>query len=76
MLGQGNLIRKFVVGDSSYVPAGGLARFPDGDAVGGRGGMSEQDLGAIYDYLHALDPVVNKVEYWSPAHEKRTAEVR
>ena len=31
------------------------------------GGMTEQDLGAIYDYLHALKPVANKVQYWSPA---------
>lgn len=36
------------------------------------GGMSEQDLGAIYDHLHALEPVVNKVEYWTPAEEDST----
>lgn len=31
------------------------------------GGMTAQDLGAIYDYLRTLKPVVNKVEYWTPA---------
>lgn len=28
--------------------------------------MSEADLGAIYDYLHALPPVTGKVEKWTP----------
>jgi|APTNR8051073442_1049403.scaffolds.fasta_scaffold19919_2 hypothetical protein len=28
-------------------------------------GMTEQDLGAIYDYLHTLPPVAGKVEKWS-----------
>ncbi|MBK9177711.1 MAG: c-type cytochrome [Flavobacteriales bacterium] len=27
--------------------------------------MSEEDLGAIYDYLRALDPVAGKVEKWT-----------
>lgn len=27
--------------------------------------MSEQDLGAIYDYLRSLDPVAGKVEKWT-----------
>ncbi len=31
------------------------------------GGMTEQDLGAIYDYLRSLKPVANKVQHWSPA---------
>ncbi|MBX2983831.1 MAG: c-type cytochrome [Flavobacteriales bacterium] len=73
-------IRKFKqFGDSSYVPLPVDWSAQDFQTVMPwvmYGGMSEQDLGAIYDYLHALDPVVNKVEYWSPAHEKRTAEVR
>lgn len=30
------------------------------------GGMSEQDLGAIYDYLRTLPPVATKVEHWTP----------
>lgn len=30
-------------------------------------GMNEQDLGAIYDYLHTLPPVAGKVEKWTPA---------
>jgi hypothetical protein len=30
-------------------------------------GMSEQDLGAIYDYLRTIPAVATKVEYWSPA---------
>lgn len=29
--------------------------------------MTEQDLGAIYDYLAALKPVAGKVEKWTPA---------
>jgi|SRR5436190_11815504 len=28
--------------------------------------MSEEDLGAIYDYLHALAPVAGRVEKWTP----------
>lgn len=28
--------------------------------------MSEEDLGAIYDYLRALPPVAGKVEKWTP----------
>lgn len=40
------------------------------------GGMTEQDLGAIYDYLRTVTPVATKVEYWSPADEKKTAEAR
>lgn len=39
-------------------------------------GMSEQDLGAIYDYLRTIPPAATKVQYWSPADEKKTAEVR
>lgn len=30
-------------------------------------GMSEQDLGAIYDYLRTIPPVATKVQHWSPA---------
>jgi len=30
------------------------------------GGMTEEDLGAIYTYLNSLDPIVNKVEVRSP----------
>ena len=28
--------------------------------------MSEEDLGAIYDYLRAVPPVAGKVEKWTP----------
>src|SRR5690606_12322394 len=30
------------------------------------GGMTEEDLGAIYDYLKTLKPVYNKVEKFTP----------
>lgn len=30
-------------------------------------GMTEQDLGAIYDHLRTLTPVAQKVQHWSPA---------
>lgn len=33
-------------------------------------GMTEQDLGAIYDYLHGLKPVDQVVERWQPAPKK------
>ena len=39
-------------------------------------GMSEQDLGAIYDYLRTVTPAATKVEYWSPAEGKKTAAVK
>ncbi len=40
------------------------------------GGMTEQDLGAIYDYLRTVPASATKVQYWSPAEEKKTAEVQ
>ena len=73
-------IRKFKqFGDSSYVPLPIDWKEQDFQTVMPwvmYGGMSEHDLGAMYDYLHALSPVVNKVEYWSPAEGKKTAEAR
>jgi mono/diheme cytochrome c family protein len=33
-------------------------------------GMTEQDLGAIYDYLRTLAPVQNSVERWTTPHAK------
>lgn len=56
--------------DSSYVP---LPADPTGEKYQTTmpwtmyGGMSEHDLGAIYDYLHAQPAVVNEVEFWTPA---------
>jgi len=35
-------------------------------------GMTEQDLGAIYDYLHSLKPISNKVEKWKPRAASQT----
>lgn len=64
-------IRKFKqFGDSTYTPQ--KVNWEEGDFQTTMpwtmyGGMTEQDLGAIYDYLHALKPVANKVQYWSPA---------
>jgi hypothetical protein len=29
-------------------------------------GMTEQDLGAIYDYLRSVPAVASKVQHWSP----------
>jgi hypothetical protein len=31
------------------------------------GGMTEEDLGAIYEYLHSLKPVKNSVIKFTPA---------
>lgn len=36
-------------------------------------GMSEQDLGAIYDYLRTLKPVYNKVEKFTPPKKTMAA---
>ncbi|MBZ0206444.1 MAG: cytochrome c [Flavobacteriales bacterium] len=61
--------------DSSYVPPTVDWKAQDYQTVMPwimYGGMSEQDLGAIYDHLHTLEPVVNKVEYWTPAEEDPT----
>lgn len=33
------------------------------------GGMTEEDLGAIYDYLHSLKPVKNQVVKFTPANQ-------
>ncbi len=67
-------IRKFrQFADSSYVPTAVDWKAGDMQTVMPwtmYGGMSEQDLGAIYDYLHALKPVVNRVEYWQPVATK------
>jgi hypothetical protein len=29
-------------------------------------GMSREDIGAIYDYLHTLKPIYNSVAKWAP----------
>lgn len=60
-------------GDSTYVPP--AINWEQGDFQTLMpwtmyGGMTEEDLGAIYDYLHALSPVVNEVEYWTEAPGK------
>jgi hypothetical protein len=34
-------------------------------------GMSDEDLGAIYDYLHSLPPVENRVEKFPPRVEEK-----
>jgi hypothetical protein len=68
---RATFIRKFrQFTDSSYVPAAVDWRTGDIQTVMPwtmYGGMSEQDLGAIYDHLRTLAPVRNKVQYWSPA---------
>jgi hypothetical protein len=70
-------IRKFrQFADSSYVPPSVDWKADDFQTVMPwtmYGGMTEQDLGAIYDYLHALKPVANKVQYWTPAGKAATA---
>jgi hypothetical protein len=33
-------------------------------------GMTEEDLGAIYDYLKSLPPVKNKVITYSPPNQQ------
>jgi hypothetical protein len=35
-------------------------------------GMTDEDLGAIYDYLRTVDPVKNRVERFTP-NSKTTA---
>lgn len=71
---RATFIRKFrQFADSSYVPTAVDWKAGDMQTVMPwtmYGGMTEQDLGAIYDYLHALKPVANEVEYWSPASVK------
>ena len=68
---KATFIRKFkLFADSSYTPAIVDWQGQDQQTVMPwmmYAGMTEQDLGAIYDYLHALKPVANKVQYWSPA---------
>ena len=34
-------------------------------------GMSEQDLGAIYDYLRTVPPIADLPEKWTPAQAKK-----
>lgn len=64
-------IRKFKqFTDSSYVPPAVDWKAQDFQTVMPwtmYGGMTEQDLGAIYDYLRTLRPVANKVQHWTPA---------
>ncbi len=36
-------------------------------------GMTEEDLGAIYDYLKSIKPVKNRVERFTPASQKKIA---
>jgi mono/diheme cytochrome c family protein len=36
-------------------------------------GMTDEDLGAIYDYLRSLPPVENRVEKWPPPVEEKKA---
>lgn len=68
---KATFIRKFkLFADSSYTPALVDWQAHDQQTVMPwtmYAGMTEEDLGAIYDYLHALKPVANKVQYWSPA---------
>jgi hypothetical protein len=76
---RNTFIRKFrQFGDSSYVPQPVDWKARDFQTVMPwtmYGGMTEQDLGAIYDYLHALKPVENKVQYWSPEGKPATAQL-
>ncbi len=69
---KATFIRKFkLFADSSYTPATVDWQGQDQQTVMPwmmYAGMTEQDLGAIYDYLHALKPVANQVQYWSPAN--------
>lgn len=71
---RATFIRKFrQFADSSYVPTAVDWKAGDIQTVMPwtmYGGMTEQDLGAIYDYLHTLKPVVNKVEHWQPPATK------
>lgn len=64
-------IRKFKqFTDSSYVPPAVDWKAQDFQTVMPwtmYGGMTEHDLGAIYDYLRTLRPVANKVQHWTPA---------
>lgn len=68
---RATFIRKFrQFADSSYVPTPVDWKAGDFQTVMPwtmYGGMSEQDLGAIYDHLRMLPAVRNKVEYWTPA---------
>lgn len=34
-------------------------------------GMTEEDLGAIYEYLKTIKPIKNRVERWTPQNSKR-----
>ncbi len=55
--------------DSSYVPATVDWAKADMQTVmpwSMYATMSEEDLGAIYDYLHTLAPVAGKVDRWTP----------
>ncbi|MEO5583832.1 MAG: hypothetical protein ABIQ75_00130, partial [Flavobacteriales bacterium] len=77
---RATFIRKFKdFADSSYVPAAIDWKANDFQTVMPwlmYAGMSEQDLGAIYDYLRTVTPAATKVEYWSPAEGKKTAAVK
>ncbi len=68
---KATFIRKFKqFTDSTYTPAAVDWKAGDAQTVMPwtmYGGMTEQDLGAIYDYLHGLKPVANKVAWWTPA---------
>lgn len=67
---RATFIRKFTeFADSTYKPIAVDWKSHDFQTVMPwtmYGGMTEHDLGAIYDYLRTLKPVVNKVQYWSP----------
>jgi hypothetical protein len=68
---KATFIRKFKqFADSSYVPAPIDWKAGDFQTVMPwmmYAGMTEQDLGAIYDHLRTVPAVATKVEYWSPA---------
>jgi hypothetical protein len=61
-------ISRFKVhGDSAYVPRKVVpGQFQTYMPWGMYGGMSEEDLGAIYEYLRTVEPVHNVVEIFTP----------
>jgi hypothetical protein len=67
---KATFIRKFKqFADSSYVPPAVDRKAQDFQTVMPwmmYAGMTETDLGAIYDYLRAVPPVATKVQYWTP----------
>lgn len=71
---KATFIRKFKqFADSAYTPATVDWKAHDQQTVMPwtmYAGMTEEDLGAIYDHLHALKPVATKVQYWTPADQR------